>query len=506
MKHISLIVFLLVSFLLLLEQQGYAQKPWQSRHVKISTGGSLKYIPDSLGNFIPDFSGVGYNRNRTKLPEVKVMEVIEANGVDDQERIQAAINKLSLIPVGKDGFRGAILLKAGTFKIPGSIRISASGIVLKGEGDSTKIIGTGKGKRSLIIAKGSGRVKEINGTRENIKDNHVPVGSKSFRINNAHRFKAGDSIIVFRPATQNWIDDIRMNQIDVRDSNTRQWDTEEYGLHYERIIVEVKGDLIFIDNPIVMGMEEKYGGGEVYKYTFPGRIRNVGVENLVCISEYEGKNDEDHAWDAIHFNELENGWVSNVTAYHFGYSCVNLGYQARNVTVTDCKYLEPVSLITGSRRYSFNNDGQLNLVMHCFASEGRHDYVTGARVCGPNVFFDCKTEKSNGDIGPHHRWASGTLYDNIVTDGEINVQDRGNWGTGHGWSGVTQVIWNCKVKRAAIQDPWTSGRNYVIALTGESYQGRLKGRPMTEWEGKDSNNIQPASLYLAQLEEAKKKE
>ena len=109
-------------------------------------------------------------------------------------------------------------------------------------------------------------------------------------------------------------------------------------------------------------------------------------------------------------------------------------------------------------------------------------------------------------MGPHHRWAAGTLYDNIVTDGEINVQDRGNWGTGHGWAGVTQIIWNCTVARAAIQNPWASGVNYVIGLKGKKYQGRLPGRPETEWEGQDRDGLHPASLYQFQLDQAIKKE
>ena len=80
-----------------------------------------------------------------------------------------------------------------------------------------------------------------------------------------------------------------------------------------------------------------------------------------------------------------------------------------------------------------------------------HDYVTGAQVCGPNVFYNCTASQTFADIGPHHRWSVGTLYDNIVTDGEINVQDRGQMGSGHGWAGVTQVLWNCRVNRAAVR-------------------------------------------------------
>src|SRR5690606_27619274 len=183
-----------------------------------------------------------------------------------------------------------------------------------------------------------------------------------------------------------------------------------------------------LDNPIVMAMEEKYGEGEIFRYTFPGRIKHVGVEDLLCISEFESDTDEDHGWSAVFMGRVVNGWVKGVTAKHFGFSCVNLAYQSRNITVSDCTFLEAKSQITGSRRYSFNNDGQLNLVMNCYARGGRHDYVTGARVSGPNVFVDCKADSALADIGPHHRWAVGTLYDNIETDGEINVQDRGNWG------------------------------------------------------------------------------
>jgi hypothetical protein len=95
----------------------------------------------------------------------------------------------------------------------------------------------------------------------------------------------------------------------------------------------------------------------------------------------------------------------------------------------------------------------------------------------------------------------GTLYDNIITDGEINIQDRGNWGSGHGWSGVCQVLWNCTAKQAAVQSPWVSGKNYCIGLKGGKVQGRLKDRPDEEWEGQNKEGLQPASLYLAQLNE-----
>lgn len=495
--------FLLVCLHLGITSTLYAQDNWQSRYVKIQNA-KLKYIPDEQGNIIPDFSRVGYHQNEKNIPNVAVVTTITATGTSDQQRIQEAIDELSNQPANEQGIRGAILLKAGTYQIPGSLRISVGGIVLRGEGEATKLIATGKGQRKTIIASGTGKATEIANTRVKITDKYVPLGAKSFQVSSASGLKVGDAIMIYRPGTQKWISDLKMDQIEAQ-ANTVQWKPSDYNLNFERRITAIKGNTIFIDNPVVMAMEEQYGGGEIYKYAFTGRIAEVGIENLLLESEYANDTDEDHGWDAISFNRIENSWVSGVTSRYFGYSCVNLGGDSKQITVKDSKCLAPKSKIEGGRRYSFNNDGQLNLFMNCFASEGRHDYVTGAKVCGPNVFYNCTSENAKADIGPHHRWAMGTLYDNIVTDGEINIQDRGNWGTGHGWAGVNQVLWNCKAARAAIQNPYVSGKNYVIGLKAKAYEGRLKGRPATLWDGQNQEGLQPASLYLKQVEENKKR-
>jgi hypothetical protein len=200
-----------------------------------------------------------------------------------------------------------------------------------------------------------------------------------------------------------------------------------------------------------------------------------------------------------YFDKVENSWVKNVIAKYFAYSCVHLNSLAKNISVLHCGCYDHKSVITGGRRYSFCNEGQQNLFINCQTTDGRHDFVTQARTCGPNVFYNCSAKTTHADIGPHHRWSSGTLYDNIITDGEINIQDRGNYGSGHGWVGVTQVVWNCTVKKATVQSPWVNGENYCIGLKGEKALGRFKDRPDGEWDGQNKEGLQPASLYLAQL-------
>jgi hypothetical protein len=472
---------------------------WQSRFVHLHGDGSLSYQPGKKGDVIPDFSRVGYHQGDA-IPDVPVRLTVRATDTNSQAVIQQAIDELSLAPADSNGFRGAILLTKGTYRIPGTLHIRASGIVLRGEGDGpygTVLVASGKGKRTLLSITGTGRPEEIAGTRTRITDAYVPVGAFSFRVADPSLYQPGDRIMLWRPGTVRWIHDLKMDAIVPR-KGTRQWQPTEYNLGFERTVTHVEGNRIFIDNPVVMGMEDKYGGGYIYKYRFPGRLQEDGVEDIRFRSDYNGQYDEDHGWTAIAMNDLENGWVRHVTSLYFGYSCVSLGHEALQITVTGSRCLDPKSIITGGRRYSFNNNGQLNLFMHLKTRGGRHDFVTGARTAGPNVFYDCVAREAHADIGPHHRWSMGTLYDNIRTDGEINVQDRGNWGSGHGWAGVNQVIWNCMAKRAAVQDPWVSGHNYCIGLTGEKFSGRLPGRLDGIWEGQNQPGLQPRSLYLAQ--------
>jgi hypothetical protein len=474
---------------------------WESRFVQHGKNGKLEYKADEKGNILPDFSRVGYENGDVAIPEVNVVKTISpVTGKSGQDVIQLAIDEVSKMPMGKNGFRGAILLKKGRYDISENIRIEASGIVLRGEGNDTKLVATGTTQRAMIRVDGKGSIRQAAGLRTKITDEYVPVGSRSFTVNNPDGFKAGDSIILYRPATEEWIQDLKMDQIEER-NGTKQWKASEYNLSFERKITRIEGNKIFIDNPVVMQMEPRYGGGEIFKYSFNGRIGHIGIENLYCESEFLTDTSENHGWDAIHFDKVENGWVKNVTSKYFGYSCVNLDNESRNITVTDCCCFDAKSVITGGRRYSFNNNGQMNLFMNCQTTEGRHDYVTGAKTLGPNVFYNCSSLRTHADIGPHHRWSAGTLYDNITTDGEINIQDRGNYGSGHGWTGITQVLWNCKAKAAAVQSPYVNGKNYCIGLKGKKSAGRFKDRPDGEWEGQNKDGLEPASLYAAQYEE-----
>jgi len=273
------------------------------------SNGKLIYFPDEMGNTIPDFSQVGYHQGDKEIPDIKVVKTITAaTKGESQSIIQQAIDEVADLPLNDHGIRGAILLKKGIYMIPGSLKIVKSGIILRGEGNNengTILIASGKGQRKLLIISGSGRRNEISGSRTPISDAYVPVGTFSFTIESARKFKVGDQIIVYRPSTEKWIKDLKMDKI-VERPGTKQWQPNSFDLNFERTITKIEGNKLFIDNPIVMAIEEKYGGGAVYKYDFQGRISEVGVENILFKSDYSTETDEDHGWVAVDFGNVEN--------------------------------------------------------------------------------------------------------------------------------------------------------------------------------------------------------
>jgi len=95
----------------------------------------------------------------------------------------------------------------------------------------------------------------------------------------------------------------------------------------------------------------------------------------------------------------------------------------------------------------------------------------------------------------------GTLFDMIESDGPINVQDRDNMGTGHGWAGANQVFWNCAGAVSICQNPWTSAKNYNFGFQGVKSRGARSGRPDGVWVGHNMPGLFPGSLYDAQLDE-----
>ena len=467
--------------------------------------GRLVYAPyaprgrDEAVDRLPDFSFAGFEGGGVALPEVEAAVTLWPEPGDDTERIQAAIDAVSALPEGEDGFRGAVLLAAGDYACADSLRIEASGVVLRGEGqgeDGTVIVATGQRQYAVIEVVG-GRGPDPVGAPVAITDGYVPVGARTFAVDDADGFAVGDPVAVVRTPDQGWVDDLGMGVEDL--GPDEHWSPGSFVTAHERTITAIEGDVVTVDIPLVDSLAAEHGGGELALLDGGERIDHVGVEDLRLDSEYDGPQDEEHASYAVWLEHAQDAWVQRVTVVHVGRSAVSVHGSSRFVTVQDVAMLDPISPISGGNRYAFEVSGGLGvLFQRCYARGGRHSFVTGSRVTGPHAWLDCLAEEVHADDGPHHKWATGLLFDRVST-AQLRVQNRAWSGGGHGWSGAQVMFWNGEVSEEFVSDAPPGAMNWVVGVVGPEGDGQMvPGEPPGIQESLGAP-VLPRSLYLQQL-------
>ena len=446
-------------------------------------------------NVLPDFSHAGYRGGGVALPRLAVVERVSPGEGDDRARIQAALDAVASRMPDDSGHRGAVLLEAGTYEVGDSLRIEASGVVLRGEGqgtDGTVLVATQRAQHSFVVLQGAGSgMGEVAGTRRAVTDLRVPVGAATLTVEDASVFAVGDAIAVERTPNEVWITTLGMD--------AWGWTASAYAISHERRVVAVDGDTLTLDLPLVDALDASYGGGSVYRTDLSGRIEEVGVEDLRLVSVHSSATDEAHGWIGVELRRVTNGWVRGVTVEHFGYAAVSMAAESSFNTAEEVAMVAPVSQVTGGRRYSFNvSDGTGNLFQRCYSEQARHDFVTGSRTTGPHVWLDCLSVESTNDDGPHHRWSTGLLFDNVLSH-ELHVENREDSGSGHGWSGGQTLFWNALAEGIRVDAP-QGAMNWLVGSMGDQQEGGwAPDEPFGWWES-HNRPVEPRSLYLKQLE------
>jgi len=457
--------------------------------------GKMAYTADAQGNRIPDFSYAGYMAGEKPIPMASIKVVVPVKEGDATLRIQSAINYVSKLPIGKDGLRGAVLLEKGTYEVAGTLKLSASGVVLRGSGmgqDGTKIFATGLDRIGVIRI--LGKKDRIEEAAVNVADAYVPVNANSLTLSNIGNLKVGDKITIHRPSTQAWIETLKTVEFGGGES-ALGWKPGTRDIFWDRTITAINGARITFDAPITTALDAKFGGATVSKYKWNGKIAQSGVENLKLESDYHKDNlkDEYHRWTAICLENVDDAWVRQVVFEHFAGSAVNVLETAKRITVEDCKSLAPVSEIGGGRRYTFLTTGQQTLFQRLYSEYGYHDFAVGFCAPGPNVFVQCQSYLPFSFSGAFDSWASGVLFDIVNIDGQaLSYLNRGQDGQGAGWSAANSVFWQCSAARVDNFMPPTA-QNWAFG-TWSQFSGN------GYWD-MSNEQIQPRSLYYAQLKD-----
>ncbi len=507
--------------------QEIPENSWQSSKVYYDSSNKLVYSSDEQKNRIPDFSYAGYKNSEESIPNIPVVKSIKPIDGDNTAHIQKAINELGSMPLNKDGFRGTLLLKAGSYNVYGTVYLNHSGVVLRGEGDgrdssvNTVINGVGDApsNRTILIAGGGNGDMAWKdwewGTRSFISSEFVQVGSNEFEVENVALYKVGDNIIINHPCTKKWLE---ANEWGVNNDVSKFWFEGEMPILYNRYIKKIEGNKITIDVPVYNHLDKKLSQSFIYKPRKVDLLTNIGIENLRIDIHTLGRTDiKNHAESAIGLFQIEDAWVKGCTMTHFWKSGV-VTRTASKVSIINCKALEPFGAIKGGQRYNFNvsTASQQILFYHCNSVDARHAYVSNGRATVSGIaVVECTSERSYTTSEGHQKWSQGMLFDNLVetvtrkkNEGGNRVMgfyNRGNWANGHGWSTAHSVLWNCDAngKTIVVQKPPTA-QNYAIGcfgqVSGERPHAPFDG-PEGHIEGSNKKGLYPESLFKAQYKE-----
>ena len=480
----------------------------QSRWVKMGSDGRLIYARTSRGDRIPDFSFAGYESGGVGLPHVMAKRTVAPSGGDDTASIQKAIDEVSALPL-VDGHRGAVELKAGTYHCSGTLTIAASGVVLRGAGDAasgTTIEMTGAPHLAVSIA-GQLRQKD-DGEATTIADAYVPAGSTVFHVASAAGLNAGDTLLIRKPVTAAWVHFMGMDTMR-RNGQAEHWVRTPY-LEVRRRIASVHGNAITLTVPLMDDYDSRFfdgGHAQVSRVDVSGRIAQVGVEDLRFLAPRRSIAFTDAAFNGITIRDTVDSWLSQV-ALDETTNGVSVNQGSERLTFLKCDVTQHVPVTSHAKPADFAVDGSQILIDRCTGLGDSTFYIaTQAVQQGPVVALHCRF-LGDGHIQPHQRWFTGLLVDNCdVPSGGIDLMNRGEMGTGHGWTIGWSVVWNSTARSFGMNTPpgsmvWSIGnRGEEQNPAFPTFDGTTRAPldPATiESAGKP---VRPQSLYLEQLRE-----
>ncbi|MFV5690115.1 DUF6298 domain-containing protein [Flavobacterium sp. ZT3R25] len=458
--------------------------------------GKLSFTADNQGNQIPDFSYAGYMASEKAIPNVENKIFVPKQEEDATQKIQSAIDYVSNLKPGKSGFRGAVLLDKGTFKISGTLYIKKSGVVLRGSGNTengTILLGTGLEREALIKVLGVDDRKY--GDTFEFSTSYSPLGTQKIQLKNASKLKPSDEITISKPLTDNWIKQLKMDDFGA-ETGWVGWKKGDWEITWNRVVTKINGNEVTLSAPLTMTLDDTYGISKVTAYTWSGRIEQIGIENILMKSTYDASNlkDEEHRWLGISIENTRNAWVKQVAFKHFAGGAVSLLKTSQQITVEDCIATEPISEIAGFRRHTFYTEGQQTLFQRCYSEYGYHDFAVGGfGTTGPNVFVQCESHLPFNNSGAIGSWATGVLFDIAYIDGNsLSYNNREQNGRGAGWTAANSVIWETSASKIECYNPPTA-QNWAFGVWG----GIMAG----DGHWKEVNgHISPRSLFYAQLE------
>jgi len=454
---------------------------------------------------LPDFSFAGYHSGEKPIPDVPVFTSVTAHGArgdgiaDDTQAFRTAIAATET---------GAILIPAGRYLITDQLKITKSGVVLRGEGIGKTVLVIPKSLEQLLGSEFEG-VKNPWAFKdafiEFIGIAKMAVGEKLARV--VQPAKRGesrlvlDTVVGIEPGM--WVRLLMGNDpalgrhvhADLQDSSPVTGTELKYYCDRVARVTAVKNSVIELDRPFRLDVRPEWQA-EVYAWKTP--VEESGIESLSI--EFPGvpkrKHLTEEGFNAISLTGVANCWVRHVEVLD-GDLGIMVG-RTRFSTIADVSFSAPKRSAsqgnTGHHGIWVSGKSQDCLVtgFH-FNTTYEHD-VTVESVANGNVFERGDGVAINLD---HHARAP---YENLFTDIMIGDPKR-LWASGGSperrpHAGARTTLWNLRTTHQ-VQPPavpnWAQIN--VIGLPGYRTQTTSDG----VWIEPCAGGVTPANLYRAQL-------
>ncbi len=455
---------------------------------------SLPLVAQNIPDHLLDYSFCGYKNSNEPIPDVDNVIFVPWKEGCQSQRIQQAIDYVSMLPMNENGHRGAVLLDEGVFELSTPLRITTSGVVLRGvDCIQTILLKKGVDRGALLYIEGNDDIIPIDTLQ--ITSDYLPLNSLIVEASDASVLQVGDHIRLVRPSTKDWIASL---SCDTHGGGHEYWGWKpgDIDMEWDRIVIEKDNNQLKLDAPLSMALNADECNSIIIPYLWEGRISESGVENLMIVSDYDRAypNDEDHCWTGVSIANADNCWVRHINFKHLAGSAVIIQPSGSRITIENCISSNPVSEIGGMRRSTYHTLGQLTLFQNCLSIHGIHDFSAGYCAPGPNAFVQCEAWEPHDFSGSIGSWACGLLFDIVnIIGNDIRLMNLGPSKNGVGWNTVNSTIWQSSASTIYCFSPTKDAKNYIYGSWGQCWGNG-------EWHDMDTH-IKPRSLFYAQLKQ-----
>jgi len=473
---------------------------------------------DAEGRFLHDFSYAGYRAGEADIPDVTgpIFDVAAAGAdptgaADSTSAIQAAIDEAA-----RAG-GGVVFFPAGLYRCDSPLMVSASRIVLRGEG---------AGRSRMFFARDQGPSYSSQLRFAGVEDAGSMLllardaESRAFEIwlADAADLSPGDEVDLGQVVSEAWIAEHGM-------TGTWTVSANQWRPFFRRTVVSVEPGSparVRLDAPLRHPLLVRDGAG---LQRIRGWLSEVGIEDLAFSNAVS--NEAARAYDQVHiieFYRVKDGWIRRVHSFESplaeGGGHVQSGgfllHRSRRVTVRDCTLERAQNRLSGGNGYLFEiRQSNEILIADSAGIAGRHNFIQnwdfGTSGC---VFLRVQSREglAVGSFGSmmgfsefHHSLAMANLIDSAVTGDGWGAVNRGLESSGAGHTATETVFWNLQGgSLRSMQYRW----GYVIGTRGvevvtdlSDIFGQAQGTEPEDYrEGINQGEwLRPASLYEDQL-------